>query len=180
MPATVDAGFVRMRVSKVTALGEPGENVSHHDDLSHYVVLDELNGDRHLLILIGPTEAFGLAATLGGTQWRRPMTYQFAVALVQSLGGRVRVVRIDRVAHGTYAATVEVEGLLGAQSVDARASDALNVAAVTSAPVFVSPEVIDDSRSRQEDDSPEAELLRLALTVPQMTITRDLPRRETH
>jgi bifunctional DNase/RNase len=55
-----------------------------------------------------------------------------------------------------YAATVEVEGPLGVQSVDARASDALNLAALISAPVFVSAEVMDDSARRQEEDSAEA------------------------
>ena len=77
--------------------------------------------------------------------------------------------------HGTYGATVEVEGPLGTQTVDARASDALNAALVTGAPVLISPEVIADSGRRQEDDSPEAELLRMAVTAPQMTITKDQP-----
>jgi hypothetical protein len=54
-----------------------------------------------------------------------------------SLGGHLRQVRIDRLVEGSYAATVEIEGPLGPQSVDARASDALNLAAITSAPVFV-------------------------------------------
>jgi hypothetical protein len=49
-------------------------------------------GDRLLAIAIGQPEAFSLAARLGGIAWRRPMTYQFAAALVQALGGRVRQV----------------------------------------------------------------------------------------
>jgi bifunctional DNase/RNase len=103
------------------------------------------------------------------------MTYQFAAALLHSLGGRVRQVRVDRLADGAYAATVEVEGPLGVQPVDARASDALNLAALTSAPIFVSAQVMDDSDRRQEQDSAEARLLRLALTVRPMMITRDKP-----
>jgi bifunctional DNase/RNase len=103
------------------------------------------------------------------------MTYQFAAALVRSLGGRVRQVRVDRLADGAYAATVEVESPLGVESVDARASDALNLAALTSAPVFVSAQVMDDSDRRQEEDSAEARLLRLALAVRPMTITQEKP-----
>jgi hypothetical protein len=56
----------------------------------HCVVLEEVAGDRQLSFEIGQAEAFSLAARLGGIQWRRPMTYQFAAALVQALGGRVR------------------------------------------------------------------------------------------
>jgi bifunctional DNase/RNase len=132
--------------------------------------------------MIGEREAFSLAARLQGLEFGRPMTYDFAAALVQGLGGHVGQVRVDRLEEGIYAATVEVEGPLGALSVDARPSDALNLAAITDARVFVGPELADDFERLQEDDSAEARLLRLALTVPNMRITKAtegdlLPRR---
>ena len=89
------------------------------------MVLDEISGHRHLVISIGEREAFSLAARLQGVEFGRPMTYDFAAALVRGLGGHVRQVRVDRLVEGIYAATVEVEGPLGARSVDARSSDAL-------------------------------------------------------
>jgi hypothetical protein len=52
-------------------------------------------------------------------------------------------VRVDRLVEGTYIATVEVEGPLGARSVDARPSDALNLAAITDARVCVASELVD-------------------------------------
>jgi bifunctional DNase/RNase len=100
------------------------------------------------------------------------MTYGFAAALVRCLGGHVREVRVDRRVEGVYGATVEVEGPLGAQSVDARPSDALNLAAITDARVFAGSEVVDEFERLQDDDSSEARLLRLALTAPQMKIMR--------
>jgi bifunctional DNase/RNase len=70
------------------------------------------------------------------------LTYQFVAALVQALGGRVRQVQIDRVVEDAYAATVEVEGPPGMQSVDARPSDALNLAPLVQAPIFAAPGVL--------------------------------------
>jgi bifunctional DNase/RNase len=67
------------------------------------------------------------------------MTYQFVAALVQALGGRVRQVRIDQLVEEPYIATVEVEGPHDTQSVDARPSDALNLAVLVGAPIFVAP-----------------------------------------
>jgi bifunctional DNase/RNase len=67
------------------------------------------------------------------------MTYQFVAALVQALGGRVRQVRIDRVLEETYIATAEVDGPPGVQLVDARPSDALNLAALVQAPILAAP-----------------------------------------
>ena len=178
MAATTDVGFIEMRIAKVVGFGPPLA-----EELFHYVVLDEISADRHLVISIGEREAFSLAARLQGVEFGRPMTYDFAAALVRGLGGHVRQVQVDRLVEGMYFATVEVEGPLGTQSVDARPSDALNLAAITDARVFVGPELVEDFERLQDDDSAEARLLRLALTVPNMRITkateRDLLLRRT-
>ena len=79
-----DTGFTEMRMAKVAGFGPPAA-----EEFSYCVVLDEVSGDRHLVIQIGDAEGFSLAASLGGTRWGRPMTYQFAAGLVRGLGGRV-------------------------------------------------------------------------------------------
>ncbi len=164
MTTATDVGFVELRIAKVVGLG------AAEDEMVHCVVLDEVAGDRHLPIEIGQAEAFSLAARLGGIAWRRPMTYQFAAALVQALGGRVRQVRIDRLVEGAYIATVEVEGPLGVQSVDARPSDALNLAVLVDAPVFAAPEVLVGAEARRAGDSAGEARLRQALVAPPMTV----------
>ena len=166
MIASTDTGLAEMRVSKVVALG-PGRG----EDISHFVVLDEAQGDRHVVILIGPSEALELQASLQGLPWRRPMTYQFAAALVRSLGGGVREVRLDRVIDGAYAATVEVDGPRGVALVDARPSDALNLAVLMDARIFAAPDVLADCTGRQAGDSAEAGVLQRALAAGPMTIT---------
>jgi bifunctional DNase/RNase len=168
MPAATDVEFIEMRIAKVVAFGPPLA-----EERFQCVVLDEVSGDRHFVIQIGQTEAFWLGATLQDMRFGRPMTYQFAAALVRGLGGKVRQVRIDRLAEGASVATVEVEGPLGAQLIDARPSDALNLGAMTAAPIFVSPSVVDDGQRQQQDDSAEASLLRHALTAPPMRIMRE-------
>lgn len=170
MAATTDLGFIEMRIAKVVGFGPPLA-----EKILGCVVLDGVSDSRQVVIEIGEAEAFWLAATLQGLEFPRPMTYQFTAELVGSLGGRVREVRIDRLIDGLYAATVEVEGALGVRSVGTRASDALNLAAITGAPVLVSSQVADDSDRRQEGDLAETRLLRLAPTVPPMRITREKP-----
>ena len=165
MNAATDTGLVPMRVSKAVALGDG-------DDLSAFMVLDELEGDRHLVIGVGDAEAFALNAGLQGLRWGRPMTYEFTAALVSSLGGRVREVRLDRIVEGAYAATVEVEGPQGAALVDARSSDALNLAVLTQAPVFVAPQMLADCIGRQEAASAEAALLQRAIAAGPMAVRR--------
>ncbi len=163
MTTATEVGYVEMRIAKVVGLAT-------HEEQSQCVVLEEVAGDRQLPIEIGWAEAFSLAARLGGIEWRRPMTYQFVAAVVQALGGRVRQVRIDRVVEEAYIATVEVEGPPGMQLVDARPSDALNLAALVQAPIFVAPGVLREAEARRAGDSPEAARLRRTLAAPPMTV----------
>ena len=163
MNTATDVGFTEMRISKVVGF-RPAE------EIFEYVVLDEVSGTRQLVIQIGSREAFSLAASLHGMTWPRPMTYEFAAALLRGLGGRVREVRLDRVIDGAYAATVELDGPLGTERIDARTSDALNLAALVGARVFAGPEMLADCETRREGDSEEAALMRRALTAPPMTI----------
>lgn len=156
-----DTGFVPMRLGKVRGVSvEP-------DEPAFVVVLTAEGSDQRLPILIGPAEAVTLSAWLGGTELPRPMAPQFAASLVAALGGQVRQVRIDRlvpVPTGTaYGATVHVAGPAGPAQLDARPSDALNLAALVSAPILVAAEVLADAEQRRAADTAEAGLLRLAL-----------------
>jgi bifunctional DNase/RNase len=166
MSTVTDVGFAEMRIAKVVGFRLPDEKSAD------YVVLNEVAGTRHLVIEIGEPEAFLLAAGLQGMRWPRPMTYDFAAALVRGLGGEVRQLRLDRVLDGAYAATVELDGPLGAARIDARTSDALNLAALTGAPVFAAPQMLADCETWLSGDSPDAARGRLALAAAPMTVRR--------
>ena len=57
MISATGTGLLPMRVSKAVALMDG-------DDHSAYLVLDELEGNRHLVIGVGDAEAFALDASL--------------------------------------------------------------------------------------------------------------------
>ena len=99
---------------------------------------------------------------------------QFAAGLLHALGGRIGQVRIDRLVEvrgGTaYGATVEVAGPSVVELVDARPSDALNLAALLSAPIVVAPDVLAYAQATLEGDSPEATRLRCAVEAEQMVL----------
>jgi len=105
-----------------------------------YIQLAEAAGARRLYFGVGDAEAAALAFSLQGTEFPRPMTYQFAAALLAAAGSGVREVRVTSVADGIfYAQVVLVSGAV----VDARPSDAVNLAAITGAPVLVASELLD-------------------------------------
>jgi bifunctional DNase/RNase len=113
------------------------------------IMLDSAaDGDsRRLLIGVGDAEATALALSLQGHAFPRPMTYQFMASLVAAAGSAVRSVRVTRRVDGIFYAQVM---LRGGTLVDARPSDAINLAVASGAPVLVAPELFEqEARPRQ-------------------------------
>jgi hypothetical protein len=114
---------------------EPGRS-------THLVVLQEIAGERQLVIWIGPAEATALAVSLESEEMPRPMTYQFTASLLQAAGATLREVRIAQLDGSLYYANAVLDGPAGRQSIDARPSDGLNLAALTGAPIRVNPSLL--------------------------------------
>jgi bifunctional DNase/RNase len=127
----------------VTIMGvavTPGESSDRRERFS-IVLASAAEGDpRRLLIGVGDAEAAALAFSLQGQEFPRPMTYQFMAALVAAAGSAVRSVRVTRTDGQVFYAQVT---LRGGAIVDARPSDAINLAAVTGAPVLVASDLLD-------------------------------------
>jgi RNA polymerase sigma factor (sigma-70 family) len=101
----------------------------------HLMLLEERDGAGRLPIWIGPAEATAMALQLESAEWPRPMTYNLTASLLHAAGSPLREVRITRLIPPVYYATVIVDGPDGPQEVDARPSDAVNLALVTSVPI---------------------------------------------
>ena len=108
----------------------------------HFVVLDEVGGERSFPIWIGESEATALALHLERIAMPRPLTYAFAAQVLAAAGGQLREVRIDRLVGDVFFATAVVGGPEGEREVDARPSDALNLALLMEAPIRVAEEII--------------------------------------
>jgi RNA polymerase sigma factor (sigma-70 family) len=147
--------LVEMRIADVRRRQVEGEEPRHH------VVLDEVGGERRLLIWLGRFEAVAIALHLERVPMPRPLTYAFAAGLLEAAGGRLREVQIDRLVEETFYATVAVDGPAGTRIVDARPSDALNLALLTGVPIRVAATVLEKtsgaSRDTRQPDTAETE-----------------------
>jgi RNA polymerase sigma factor (sigma-70 family) len=103
----------------------------------HIMVLTERDGTRALPIWIGPAEATAMAVTLASAESPRPFTYKLTTTALQAAGSGVDEVRITRLDSGIFYASVLVRSPSGRQEVDARPSDAVNLALVAGAPIKV-------------------------------------------
>jgi hypothetical protein len=107
----------------------------------HVMVLAERDGERRLVMWIGPSEADMLAVLLESVETPRPFSYKLAAGLVEAAGAQIAEVRITRLLDGVFYACVVVHGPAGAREVDARPSDAVNLAMVSGAPIRMNSEL---------------------------------------
>ena len=143
------SGTVEMRVADVR------RTVPEGDRPRQYVVLiEEVGGQRRLPIWIGAFEGTAMALQLEHVQVPRPTTFSFTASLLQAAGARLSEVRITRLAEETFYAETEVEGPDGIRSIDARPSDALNLALVTGAPIRVERAVLEAVAAQEKSASP--------------------------
>jgi bifunctional DNase/RNase len=160
MTAGTATGPVAMRVTEVRRQAADGDRP---EKLA--IVLDEQPGQRRLAIWVGSFEALSIAFALEGTELPRPMAYQFMSALLEAAGGRLAEARVTRLDDGTFYAVAVVDGPGGRRELDARPSDALNLALVTGAPILVDPAVLEEASGSARG----AELLGEVATYPDDT-----------
>lgn len=108
----------------------------------HHVALQEKGGERTLIIWVGENEAAAIALQREGIAFPRPQTYQLTDRLLRVVGARVVDATVERLVGDTFYASIRVEGPGGIQLVDARPSDAINLALLAGAPMYVAEEVL--------------------------------------
>ena len=116
------------------------------------MVLAERDGERRLPVWVGPAEAGALAISLEAQETPRPLIYQLAARLLEAAGSSLAEVRITRLTEGIFYAVIIVDGPAGRHEIDARPSDAVNLAVLTGAPIRVDGAVLDDPDARSAAD----------------------------
>ncbi len=104
---------------------------------AYVVLLEELAGRRRLPIWMGEFEGTAIALHLEGVEVPRPQTFAFAAGVLHAAGGRLREVRIHKLVEEVFYAEAVVDGLNGSRAIDARPSDAINLALLAEAPIRV-------------------------------------------
>ena len=129
---------------------------------SPIVILKEMDGERILPIWIGFLEAQAIASELEGIKFSRPMTHDLLKNLFERIGVEVERIEVCDLKQNTYYALIHITHRDKEIAIDARPSDALALSLRVGAPIFVSDQVIKESkqidmRGEAEDKSEEGE-----------------------
>jgi len=129
-----------------------GIDLLTHDPV---VILKDMEGKRHLPILIGPFEATAIALALEGTQVPRPLSHDLMKAVIEALKAKVNKIVIHDIQENTFFAKVVLESSLGPLEIDARPSDSIALALRTNSPIYVTDQII---LEETEEKGKEAQL----------------------
>jgi bifunctional DNase/RNase len=115
------------------------------------VLLREKGGDRVLPIWIAAAEGDALALVLSGGSVPRPLSADLMARLLEASGGKVERVTISSLRDKTFYATIALAAGGATHEIDARPSDALNLAVRVGAPIEVEESILESSGIRADE-----------------------------
>jgi uncharacterized protein len=118
---------------------------AHAETGQHVLLLRERAGERVLALWVGPSEANAAAVRLNGMTTARPLTHDLLATMVRRAAASVERVVITHQAEQVFYAIVRLNSPGGPEEIDARPSDAVNVALRTGAPILVAARVMDEA-----------------------------------
>jgi uncharacterized protein len=111
------------------------------------VILKDKDEKRVLPIWIGIFEANAIALELEKVVTPRPMTHDLIMSMTTGLSAKIAKIEINELKDNTYFARIYVEAGSGSIIIDSRPSDAIAIALRADAPIFVSNEVMEQTKS---------------------------------
>ncbi len=116
------------------------------------IVLKSKSSDEILPLWIGVFEANSIALQLENIKKPRPMTYDLIKNIFDTLDVNVEKVYITDIKTGTFYAKIEI--ILNGKThiIDARPSDAINIALRCNAPIYVSNEVFQKIKKEESEE----------------------------
>ncbi len=107
--------------------------------------LDPICGQaRWFPIVIGTIEALAIRDGATETEHARPQTHELLISTINALGATLISISINSLEHGTFYATLDLIDRTGESvEVDARPSDAIALAVLDGADIFVEDSVLE-------------------------------------
>ena len=119
------------------------------------VILREMNAERYLPIWIGIYEAEAITISLQEVEVARPLTHDLLKNVFNALNAKIVRVEVSAFRDDTFFGNIVVEIDGAPLSIDARPSDALNLAVRAHVPILVDRSVMDTAGIIPEEDLQE-------------------------
>src|SRR3990172_1857183 len=111
---------------------------------SQIIVLKEKDGPRSFPIVIGILEAAAIDRHVKKIRTPRPLTHDLLDSVIKILGGRLERIIVTELRDKTFFAKLIIMRNGASVDVDSRPSDAVALAVLNDAPIFVEEKVLDE------------------------------------
>lgn len=112
--------------------------------------LEEVKGPKLFPLRIGPFEGEAIALKFSGIALPRPFTHDLLYSAIETLGGKVKKIVIDRSENNTYYCCIYAEQNGNMLVLDSRPSDAIALAVRAACPILISEEVLKTAQTLQK------------------------------
>lgn len=102
-------------------------------------------GPREVPILIGENEAQAIVMAVEGKRAKRPLTHNLLVDIMEQYMLSLKRVTIDRFEEGIFYSTLHISDGFGEKAIDSRTSDAIVLALLQNAEIFMNPSVFEET-----------------------------------
>ena len=134
--------MVKVTVADVRRRGVTDDETGRSFKKYVVLLLDE-EARRVLPIWVGPAEGQAIVTGLKGLDVPRPMTFDFAVRLLEAAGAKLEEARIQELKGDTFYAVAKLRSGDTVREIDARPSDVVALAIRIGCPIYVAPEVME-------------------------------------
>nr|WP_290388022.1 bifunctional nuclease family protein [Paramuribaculum intestinale] len=163
-----------------------GLSYSQLQNGAYALILAEADGLGRIPVVIGPAEAQSIAIRMESVTPPRPMTHDLFVSFAHAFGVKLREVFIYRFEDGIFSSELTFTDGDRKVTIDSRTSDAIAIAMRTSAPIYTTRAILDetgfeveettddpsDRDDREESSDPEPRLENYAVEELERTLQK--------
>lgn len=133
---------------------------------AYALILAQIGGPYRIPVVIGAAEAQSIALRMESITPPRPMTHDLFVSFAHAFGIKLREVFIYRFEDGIFSSELTFSDDERTIVIDSRTSDAIAIAMRTGAPIFTTPEILEETGFLLEESSQEDEDKAAAADAP--------------
>ncbi len=119
------------------------------------VILREMEGERVLPIWVGIFEAQAISREIENFQTPRPSTHDLIKNIINGVEGKVNRIVVNDVQDNTFFAEISIQMNGSEVVIDSRPSDAIALALLMSAPIFVEEKILEEMAKSVKFTEPE-------------------------
>ncbi len=125
------------------------------------LLLAQEGGPYRIPVVIGAAEAQAIAIKMEGVATPRPMTHDLFCTFARAYGIQMEEVYIYRFEDGVFSSEIRFNDGQKIITIDSRTSDAVALAVRTGAPIFTTPEILEEAgtifKEKEEEEEAAAE-----------------------